>query len=105
MAVFLTSAAQNRLLELYTRLGDRNYFRAIAELLHRNRKAVSAIFETAIPDHPTYFEDWIDDDSKGVGPWKIACTMSKANGKLKLDFSGTYPQSVSSINFLLSHSM
>lgn len=101
----LNFAAQSRLLEMYTRLGDKSYFRAISELLDRNRRAMSTLFDTAIPDHPVYFEDWIDDDGKGAGPWKIACTVSKEAGRLKTDFTGTYPQSTSSINFLLSHSM
>ena len=93
------------MIELYTRFGDKIYFAAIAELLDRNRKAVASIFERSIPNEPTHFEDWIDDDGQGVGPWRIACTMAKENGKLKFDFSGTDPQSPSSINFFLSISM
>ena len=97
--------AGNRMKELYTRFGDRIYFVAIDELLNRNREAVSAIISRAIPEKPAYFEDWIDDDGQGAGPWKIACTMSKDNGKLRFDFSGTDPQSPSSINFFLSINM
>ncbi len=91
--------------ELYIRFGDKTYFPTIDELLERNRKAVSSIIANAIPKQPVYFEDWIDDDGQGAGPWKIACTMSKKNGKLSFDFSGTDPQSPSSINFLLSITM
>lgn len=91
--------------ELYTRFGDRTYFAITNELLDRNRKAVSSIIASAIPEQPVYFEDWIDDDGQGAGPWKIACTMSKNNGKLSFDFSDTDPQSPSSINFLLSVTM
>ena len=93
------------MIELYTRFGDYVYFAAIDELLDRNRKAISSIFKTAIPEEPAYFEDWIDDDGQGVGPWKIACTMTKTEGRLKFDFSGTDPQSPSSINFYLSINM
>ncbi|KAJ1569378.1 hypothetical protein HK405_005814, partial [Cladochytrium tenue] len=95
--------AGRRMKELYTRFGDATYFAAIEELLQRNKKAISYIIENTIPDHPVYMEDWVDDDGSGVGPWKIACTMSKKeNGKLLFDFSGTYPQSSSSINYYLS---
>lgn len=80
------------------------YFAAIQELLDRNRKAVASIINT-MPDNPAYFEDWIDDDGQGVGPWKIACTMTKKDGQLHFDFSGTDPQSPSSINFYLSTAM
>ncbi|KAL8950591.1 MAG: hypothetical protein Q9222_003371 [Ikaeria aurantiellina] len=58
-----------------------------------------------MPEEPAYFEDWIDDDGQGVGPWKIACTMTRAGEKLKFDFSGTDPQSPSSVNFYLSTAM
>lgn len=97
--------AGKRMIELYTRFGDTLYFAAIDELLDRNRKAVSSIINKTIADEPAYFEDWIDDDGQGVGPWKIACTMSKKEGRLKFDFSGTDPQSPSSINFYLSVNM
>lgn len=92
------------MIELYSRFGDRLYFQAIEELLNRNRKAVSSIIKS-IPEEPTYFEDWIDDDGQGVGPWKVACTMTKIDGRLKFDFTGTDPQSPSSINFYLNINM
>ena len=97
--------AGKRMIELYVRFGDICYFAIIGELLDRNRKAVRQIIETAIPEEPAYFEDWIDDDGQGVGPWKIACTMSKQKEKLHFDFSQTDPQSPSSINFFLSVNM
>ncbi|CAK5268563.1 unnamed protein product [Mycena citricolor] len=97
--------AGRRMQELYRRFGDKNYFAAIDELLKRNYAAINAIIQNVIPDQPVYFEDWIDDDGRGIGPWKVACTMSKSNGILKLDFTGTDPQSSSSINYYLSHNM
>lgn len=97
--------AGKRMVELYTRFGSTIYFAIISELLSRNRRAISSILETSIPDEPAYFEDWIDDDGQGIGPWKIACTMSKSNGRLNFDFTGTDPQSPSSINFYLSTAM
>lgn len=93
------------MIELYERFGDKTYFAAIDELLERNKKAISNIIEKTIPDEPVYMEDWIDDDGQGLGPWKVACTMSKSNGRLKFDFTGTYPQSPSSINYYLSENM
>jgi len=97
--------AGKRMSELYIRFGEIPYFAIIEELLSRNRKAVKSILDRAIPDEPAYFEDWIDDDGQGVGPWKIACTMSKRNDQLHFDFSGTDPQSPSSINFYLNINM
>ncbi|KAK9782804.1 putative 5-oxoprolinase [Seiridium cardinale] len=97
--------AGKRMRELYTRFGEKQYFGAIDALLSRNRKTISNIISTTLPDKPVYFEDWIDDDGIGLGPWKVACTMSKQDGRLKFDFDGTFPQSPSSINYYLSHNM
>ena len=92
------------MIELYERFGDALYFAAIEELLDRNRKAVASIINK-MPEDPAYFEDWIDDDGQGIGPWKIACTMTRKGEKLHFDFTGTDPQSPSSINFYLSIAM
>ena len=89
---------------LYQRFGDKTYFAAIDELLARNRKAVGSIIKK-MPEEPAYFEDWIDDDGQGTGPWKIACTMTRKGERLHFDFSETDPQSPSSINFYLSIAM
>ncbi|KAI9735145.1 MAG: hypothetical protein M1834_001733 [Cirrosporium novae-zelandiae] len=98
--------AAKRMIELYTRFGDKVYFDAINELLDRNKKAISSLINTVIPENPVYFEDWIDDDGRGVGPWKVACTMTKKeDGHLSFDFSETDPQSSSSINYYLSSNM
>lgn len=92
------------MIELYERFGDALYFAAIEELLGRNRKAVASIINK-MPEDPAYFEDWIDDDGQGIGPWKIACTMTRKGERLHFDFTGTDPQSPSSINFYLSIAM
>ena len=97
--------AGKRMQELYARFGDQTYFAAIDELLDRNRKSIGSLITSTIPDDPVYFEDFLDDDGRGLGPWKIACTMSKSDGRLKFDFTGTDPQSSSSVNFYLSHNM
>lgn len=73
----------------------------IDKLLAPNCKAASAII-AGMPDKPSYFEDWIDDDGQGVGPWKVACTLNKKGGRLEFDFTRTDSQSASSINFYLS---
>ena len=96
--------AGRRMIGLYQRFGDKTYFAAIDELLARNRKAVGSIIKK-MPEEPSYFEDWIDDDGQGTGPWKIACTMTRNGEGLHFDFSETDPQSPSSINFYLSIAM
>lgn len=83
------------MIQLYERFGDKNYFAAIDELLSRNRKAVGSLIKDVIPDEPVFFEDWVDDDGRGTGPWKVACTMSKKDGILKLDFTGVLDNTTS----------
>ncbi|KAK7033013.1 putative hydantoin utilization protein [Favolaschia claudopus] len=92
--------AAKRMQELHTRFGDENYFSIIQELLDRNKKAVGTLIKEVIPDEPVYFEDWIDDDGRGVGPWKVACTMSKKDGILKMDFTGGCDPALSACLFI-----
>ena len=93
--------AAKRMVELYTRFGDKGYFGAVEELLERNRRTVGRLIEEQIPEAPVEFEDWLDDDGRGVGPWKVKCKMIRSrvkgeNGmeepRLTFDFDGTDPQ-------------
>ena len=62
-------------------------------------------FGMAIGEAPVSFEDYICDDGMGAGPFKIKCTMWREGEKCIFDFTGTDPQSISSINFLLNEEM
>ncbi|KAF8892688.1 Hydantoinase/oxoprolinase-domain-containing protein [Infundibulicybe gibba] len=108
--VAATKIGGKRVLEMCERFGLETFEKVLEELLQRNRVAIGKIIKTAIPDDPVYFEDYIDDDGFGIGPWRIACTMSKIvepNGTeiVHFDFEGTDPQSDRSINLALSHEM
>ena len=89
------------------RFGVDTYISAMWEMLERNRRAMSAIIQMIIPEgsHRATFEDWIDDDGMGNGPYKIACTLWREGEKAIFDFNGCDPQSLSSINFLLNEEM
>ncbi|KAF9264931.1 hypothetical protein L218DRAFT_958096 [Marasmius fiardii PR-910] len=108
--VAATKISAKRILELIDRFGLDRYEGALDALLTRNRTAVGKLIKTSIPDEPIFFEDYIDDDGHGIGPWRIACKMEKrvnteGNTVVVLDFDGTDPQSERSINFALSHEM
>ena len=77
------------------------------DMLERNKRAMGAIIHMIIPegDQRAKFEDWIDDDGMGNGPFKIACTLWREGDKAIFDFNGCDPQSSSSINFLLNEEM
>ncbi len=98
--------AEKRLLELCERFGVDMVQSAMDELLERNRRAMLHLIQTSVgEDERVYFEDYIDDDGMGMGPYKMACTMWREDDLLVFDFDGTDPQSASSINMLLNEEM
>lgn len=99
--------AERRVRENIERFGVDTYISAMWDMLDRNKQAMGAIIQMIIPDgeHKAHFEDWIDDDGMGAGPYKIACTLWREGDKAIFDFEGSDPQSLSSINFLLNEEM
>jgi N-methylhydantoinase B len=97
--------AERRLQELAERFGEDVLTSAMTELLARNRRAMAHLIATAIGEAPVSFEDYVCDDGRGAGPFKIKCTMWKEGERVILDFAGTDPQSESSINFFLNENM
>ena len=102
--------AARRVVEMSERFGDDVFASATDELLARNHRAMKALIANAIGDAPVSFEDYVCDDGLGFGPYKIKCTMWREVGadgteRVVLDFDGTDPQSVGSINFYLNENM
>ncbi|MHB1104371.1 MAG: hydantoinase B/oxoprolinase family protein [Devosia sp.] len=97
--------AERRVRENIERFGVNTYISAMWDMLERNKTAMRAIIQMIIPETPSYFEDWIDDDGQGKGPYKIACTLQRRGEIAYFDFTGSDPQSLSSINFLLNEEM
>ena len=94
-----------RVTELCARFGADVLISAMDELLARNYRAMAHLIRTSIGEAPVSFEDYVCDDGRGAGPFKIKCTMWKENERVVLDFAGTDPQSESSINFYLNENM
>ncbi len=97
--------AARRVVEMAERFGDDVYISATQELLARNHRAMKALIAMAVAEEPVSFSDYICDDGKGFGPYKIQCTMRREGDKVILDFEGTDPQSAASINFYLNENM
>ncbi len=97
--------ASKRVVEMAERFGDDVYVSATQELLARNHRAMKTLLSQAVGESPVSFEDYLCDDGKGFGPYKIKCTMWREGERVILDFDGTDPQSVASINFLLNENM
>jgi N-methylhydantoinase B len=97
--------AARRISELCDRFGADVYVSALDELLARNRRAMAHLIETSISTDKVSFEDYICDDGLGHGPYKLKATMWREGDKVILDWTGTSPQSPSSINFYLNENM
>ena len=97
--------AERRVVENCERFGVDEFVTAMDEMLERNKRAMGAILKQVIPETKQYFEDYIDDDGVGMGPYKIACTLWREGDTAIFDFEGTDPQSISSVNFLLNEEM
>ena len=101
--------AERRVRENIERFGTDIYISAMQDMLDRNKAAMGAIIQMIIPEavngQKAYFEDWIDDDGMGNGPYKIACHLHREGNIAYFDFTGSDPQSFSSINFLLNEEM
>lgn len=97
--------AARRVNEICDRFGDDLYVSACSALLARNRRAMAQLISTSISTEKLSFEDYICDDGRGFGPYKIKASMWREGEKVILDWTGTDPQSDSSINFYLNENM
>jgi N-methylhydantoinase B len=94
--------AAGRIAALCDRFGVDTYLAACDELLLRARGAMVEIIRRFIPETPVTFEDVVDDDGQGNGPYKLVMTVWREGDVVHLDWTGTDPQSQGPIN-LLSH--
>jgi N-methylhydantoinase B len=97
--------AERRVHEMCERFGDDTYQAATDELLQRNYRAMKQLIETTVGEEKLTFTDYVCDDGRGTGPYKIHCAMWREGGKVILDFEGTDPQAEGSINFYLNENM
>ena len=97
--------AEKRVIELCDRFGLDLYLSTLDALLARTHRAMSQLIQMNIPEQPTNFTDYIDDDGRGYGPYKISMTMWREGDKVVFDWNGTDPQSEGPINFLLNEHM
>ncbi|MEV0942144.1 hydantoinase B/oxoprolinase family protein [Micromonospora wenchangensis] len=97
--------AETRVRELCDRFGVDTYLSTLDLLLERNRQAMAKLFRQVVPEQPVTFEDFVDDDGRGQGPFRIRCTLWRDGDRVVLDFTGTSEQAEGSINFLLNENV
>ena len=98
-------AGEKRVMELCERFGKEIYLAGLQALLDRTYEAMRTLIQLAIPEEPQSFEDWIDDDGLGNGPFKMKLTIWREGDHAFFDWSGTDPQALGPINFYLSEGM
>ena len=98
-------AGERRVLDLCERFGKDTYLAALQALLDRTYEAMRTLIQLAIPEEPQSFEDYIDDDGLGNGPFKMKLTIWREGDHAYFDWTGTDPQALGPINFYLSEGM
>ena len=98
-------AGERRVVELCDRFGKDTYLAACEALLDRTYRAMAELIKRSLPEEPQSFEDWVDDDGLGHGPYKLKLTVWREGEHAFFDWAGTDPQAVGPINFYLNEAM
>ncbi len=98
-------AGEKRVMGLCERFGKDVYLATLQALLDRTHEAMRKLILLAIPEDKQTFEDYIDDDGLGNGPYKMKLTIWREGEEAWFDWSGTDPQALGPINFYLSEGM
>ena len=98
-------SGEKRVQELCDRFGKETYLAALQALLDRTYAAMKQLIHWAIPETPQSFEDYVDDDGLGNGPFKMKLTIWREGDHAFFDWSGTDPQAMGPVNFYLSEGM
>ena len=97
--------AEKRVGELCDRFGKGVYLAACEALLERTYRAMAQLIVKNLPEQKMSFEDYIDDDGRGNGPYKMKLTIWREGKNGYFDWTGTDPQAPGPINFYLNEEM
>ena len=98
-------AGEKRVIEICQRFGKDIYRQACEALLERTNRAMRELIIRNMPEEPQHFEDYIDDDGCGNGPFKMKLTVWREGDQAYFDWTGTSPQAPGPINFYLHEGM
>ena len=96
---------EKRVIEICERFGTGTYRRACEALLDRTHRAMRTLIVKNLPTEPQSFEDYIDDDGVGNGPFRMKLTVWREGEHAYFDWTGTDPQAPGPINFYLHEGM
>lgn len=91
--------AATRVQEMCTRFGRDTYLAACDLLMDRTKHAMAALIEKYIPHEPVTFTDYVDDDGRGNGPFKMTLSIYRKGDIAVFDWTGTADQAEGPINF------
>ncbi len=97
--------ADKRVKEMCDRFGKDEYIEGLGMLLDRTHEAMRQLIVMCLPEEPLEFEDYIDDDGRGNGPYKMKLTIYRKGHEAYFDWTGTDPQAPGPINFYLNEEM
>ena len=98
-------AGEKRVIEICDRFGAETYNKACDALLERTNRAMRTLITQNLPEEPQSFEDYVDDDGCGNGPFKMKLTVWREGDHAYFDWTGTSPQAEGPINFYLHDGM
>ncbi len=98
-------AGEKRVIEICDRFGRETYKQACEALLERTNRAMRQLIVKNLPEEPKSFEDYVDDDGRGNGPFKMKLTVWREGDHAYFDWTGTAPQAPGPINFYLHEGM
>ena len=88
---------ERKVLEIVDRFGPATFADGLDSLLDYAEKQARAVIRT-IPDGEYFFADYADEDQAGGYPVRIAVTLRVHGDSITLDYTGSDPQLVSSLN-------
>ena len=98
-------AGERRVVEICERFGTGTYTQACEALLERTNRAMRKLIVQNLPIEPQSFEDYVDDDGLGNGPFKMKLTVWREGDHAYFDWTGTSAQAPGPINFYLHDGM
>ena len=96
---------ERRVIEICERFGVETYKKACEALLLRTERAMRSLIVKNLPEEPQSFEDFVDDDGLGNGPFKLKLTLWREGEHAFFDWTGTSAQAPGPINFYLHEGM
>ena len=98
-------AGEKRVIEICDRFGRDTYKQACEALLERTNRAMRQLIVKNLPEEPKSFEDYVDDDGRGNGPFRMKLTVWREGDHAFFDWTGTSAQAPGPINFYLHEGM